>query len=1128
MSASNQCPKCRRPLDGAAPHGLCPACLLEAAEGAAATPPEVEVSTLVAAPVTEHIGDRIGRYKLREKIGEGGFGVVYVAEQEEPVRRRVALKVIKMGMDTREVIARFEAERQALALMDHPNIARVLDAGATEAGRPYFVMELVKGIRITDYCDQQHLTARERLEMFTQVCQAIQHAHQKGIIHRDIKPSNILVASQDGVAVPKVIDFGISKATQGRLTDLTIYTELNQFMGTPAYMSPEQAELSSLDIDTRADIYALGVLLYELLTGKTPFDGKELLAAGLDAMRRTIREKEPARPSTRLGTMLEADRTTIARHRQTDSRKLVSLLRGELDWIVMKALEKDRKRRYDTANGFALDIKRFLADEPVSAAAPSATYRFSKFARRNKTGLAVAGAFGLLLVAATIISTWQAVRARRAEAQVKKRVIEVAAERDKKEKARQEAQALSTFLIDVFRSPDPALDGRTITVAETLDRAAHKLQIGLTNQPAEGARLQLALGSTYLALGLARDAIPLLEGVQDYYLTSDGPEHAETLNAMGQLATAYFYGGRPQEALKIREQQVAVSRRVFGPEHPSTLTEMNSLANSYPSAGREQDALKLREEVLALRRKLLGAEHPDTLLSMGNLANSYFELGRRIDALKLRQEVLALRRKVLGPRHPHTLVAMRDLVRSYESEARWEDAWPIKKEIGALERSLFSPDHPGLLPLMASRNGSEGPHTTEADAEVSLRSEVEHARENGATEPSILEGALQHLAEFYYRHKRFPLAEVLLRERIESRRKRPNAEDSDAVLGSTASLGRLMSDWAWSERVTNSSAAYERARQGEPLLRQALAGYLASTNLDPWRVFEVQSRLGGALLVSAVTDPTLTAETRDPKLVEAEGLLKLGQSNLEHYASADLKYQGDAVERLVRLYEVWNKPDKLADWKLKLKGFEASGEGTLYSPRPAQFERELIDLSEHFNATLTEPLHYKEFIGNDFASLPTGRQVFAGVNWDIRGMIQVSSRKTALSAPGFPAKVTGIKVAMRCRTLNFLHGCGWSDGTTTNAMANYVLHFSDGQTLKVPIIEGKDVLDWWTKPPEGATDLTVAWSGQNAYCQPKGASIHLYKTTWKNPRPDVEISTLDFVSEMRDAAPFLLAITAEP
>ena len=362
----------------------------------------------------ETVGQKIGRYKILEKIGEGGCGVVYMAEQEEPVRRRVALKVIKLGMDTKSVIARFEAERQALAMMDHPNIAKVLDAGATETGRPFFVMELVRGIKITDYCDQNKLATHERLGLFIQVCNAIQHAHQKGIIHRDIKPSNILVTLHDGVPVPKVIDFGIAKATQGRLTDQTLFTAFEQFIGTPAYMSPEQAEMSGLDIDTRSDIYALGVLLYELLTGRTPFDPKQLLQSGLDELRRTIREIEPARPSTRLSTMLNVDLTAIAQRRSSDAPKLIHLLRGDLDWIVMKTLEKDRTRRYETANGLAMDIQRYLGSEPVVARPPSTVYRFQKLVRRNRTMFAAAGVGMAALILGLILSLYSFVQERQA------------------------------------------------------------------------------------------------------------------------------------------------------------------------------------------------------------------------------------------------------------------------------------------------------------------------------------------------------------------------------------------------------------------------------------------------------------------------------------------------------------------------------------------------------------------------------------------------------------------------------------------------------------------------------------------------------------------------------------------
>ena len=357
-------------------------------------------------------GTRISSYKLLEKIGEGGMGVVYLAEQQEPVARRVALKIIKPGMDTQQVIARFEAERQALALMDHPNIAKVFDVGTTDSGRPYFVMELIHGIPVTQFCDQQHLTARERLELFIPICQAVQHAHQKGIIHRDIKPSNILIALYDGRPVPKVIDFGVAKAISQKLTEKTMFTGLGQIVGTLEYMSPEQAQPNQLDIDTRSDVYSLGVVLYELLAGDTPFDKQRLRSAAWDEMLRIIREEEPPKPSTRLSSSDALP--SVAANRKIDPTKLSALVRGELDWIVMQALEKDRARRYETASALAADVQHYLNDEAVVACPPSAAYRFKKFARRNRTALVTSALVALALITGTTVSIWQAIEANRA------------------------------------------------------------------------------------------------------------------------------------------------------------------------------------------------------------------------------------------------------------------------------------------------------------------------------------------------------------------------------------------------------------------------------------------------------------------------------------------------------------------------------------------------------------------------------------------------------------------------------------------------------------------------------------------------------------------------------------------
>ncbi|RYD32322.1 MAG: serine/threonine protein kinase [Verrucomicrobiaceae bacterium] len=633
-------------------------------------------------------GGWIGPYKLLERIGEGGFGIVWAAQQEKPIRRRVALKIIKPGMDTKEVIARFGQERQALAMMDHPNIAKVLDAGATPSGRPYFVMELVRGTRITDYCDEARLPARERLELMAQVCQAVQHAHQKGIIHRDLKPSNILVTLHDGVPVPKVIDFGIAKATQEtRLADSTVYTRFEQMIGTPLYMSPEQAEMSGLDIDTRSDIYSLGVLLYELLTGRTPFDPEVLRKAGLEEMRRLIREETPPKPSTALQTMAAATRTKVAQHRRADASKIAGLQRGDLDWIVMKALEKDRTRRYETANGLAQDLRRHLAGEPVSAAPPGAAYRLRKFVRRHRAALLAALLFSGALIAGAVVSVHQAMRARTAEKAADER--------------RGEAEAVLSFLVEVFRSPDPARDGRTITVAEVLDRAARRLETDLSGQPAQQAKLRRTLGSTATALGLSQAAIPLQEKVRDFYLSRSGPRHVDTLAAMQDLARSYFDTGRRREALELGEELVRLRRDLQGAGHPDTLTAVSNLANILEAADRGPDALALREEVLAGRRSRLGPEHRDTLLAMTNLANSYSDAGRRGDALNLRGDAVELSTRILGERDLQTLRAMQALAGSYFDSMRRPDALALRRRVVELRTEILGPGHSDTLGAMA-------------------------------------------------------------------------------------------------------------------------------------------------------------------------------------------------------------------------------------------------------------------------------------------------------------------------------------------------------------------------------------------------------------------------------------------
>jgi serine/threonine protein kinase/tetratricopeptide (TPR) repeat protein len=661
-----------------------------------------------ARPLREGPGTIIGPYKLLQQIGEGGMGVVFLAEQTHPVQRRVALKVIKAGMDTRQVIARFEAERQALAMMDHINIARVLDAGATESGRPYFVMELVHGVPITRYCDDNRLSPRQRLELFVPVCQAIQHAHQKGIIHRDIKPSNVMITLYDGKPVPKVIDFGVAKATEQRLTERTLFTQYGSMVGTLEYMAPEQAEMSALGADTRSDIFSLGVLLYELLTGSTPLTHKRLKDAAYGEILRIIQEEEPPKPSTRLRDSGEA-LESISAQRQMEPTKLTKMVRGELDWIVMKTLEKDRARRYETANGLAADVRRYLADEPVQACPPSATYRLRKFVRRNKgPALAVTIIF-LLLLGGIIGTTRGLVRALSAEGLAGERLkrAEKAEGLARNEaKTAREREAESRAVLDfveskVFATARPKDQrgglGHDVQLRKAVEAALPFVDQSFANQPLIEARLRWTLGVSFLFLGEARIAAEQFQTARALYTKHRGPEHPETLKMMSNLANSYDALGQHDDALKLREETLALFKARFGPDHPDTLGSMNNLATSYSALGRHAEAFKLLEETLARYKAKLGPDHPGTLSTMSNLAGSYEALGRHRDALKLLEETLALRKIKLGPDHPDTLSSMDHLAAGYHALGRGADAHKLCEETLALRNVKLGPEHPDTL-----------------------------------------------------------------------------------------------------------------------------------------------------------------------------------------------------------------------------------------------------------------------------------------------------------------------------------------------------------------------------------------------------------------------------------------------
>lgn len=735
-------------------------------------------------------GSTIDGYRIITQIGEGGSGTAFLAEQNEPVKRSVALKVIKLGMDTQQVIHRFEAERQALALMNHPNIARVYDAGTTAFGRPYFVMEFVDGVAISEYCDGNRLDIRARLLLFVQVCQAVHHAHQKGLIHRDIKPGNVLVSTVDDQPVAKVIDFGIAKATgaAAAAAEKTQFTQSSQLIGTIEYMSPEQAE-GSLDIDIRTDVYSLGVVLYELLTGRTPFDGADLRSKAYGEMQRIICETEPERPSTQISQRAAGveDRSLVfaARSRATE-------VRGELDWIVMKCIEKDRGRRYESAAALAADIHHHLLNEPVSAAAPSRIYKARKFVQRNKGAVVAVSCIALLLVGGVISTTWGLIGERRARRHA---TAAAAAEKLARETAsarENESRAVLDFVEQrVLAAARPQGQegglGHDVTLRKAVEAALPAVESSFKDQPLVETRLRRTMGLSFWYLGDSKTAAEQFEAALALSVKHNGPDHPDTLVSMSNLATQYSSIGRIAEATDLRERTLKLQRAKLGPEHRATLATMNNLANSYDDQGRQSEAIALWEEALPLMRRALGGDDKLTIIGMTNLAAGYQNIGRQADALRLSEETLAIVRRKFGPDYAGAIPIMNGLGTSYDEAGRDDEALKLREETLTLAKAKLGPDHPMTLWAMNNLAISYAAVDRHSEA-LALREEVLARRRSlfGDDHPDTLD-AMHNLASSYGALGRHGEA-LALRERVLSIRRTKLGEDHPDTLRSMHNL----------------------------------------------------------------------------------------------------------------------------------------------------------------------------------------------------------------------------------------------------------------------------------------------------------------------------------------------------
>ena len=743
----------------------------------------------------------IGQYRLIRKIGEGGMGQVWLAEQAEPLKRLVALKLIHGGIFDPALLRRFQAERQSLASMDHPTIAKVFDAGATEAGQPYFVMEYVPGEPITTYCDARKLTLPQQLELFIQACEGVQHAHQKAIIHRDLKPANILVVDVDDRPMPRIIDFGLAKVIRQFADDTNPATRAEGFVGTPGYMSPEQA--GSSDIDTRTDVYSLGVVLYELLTGQLPFDATKLKQLPFYEILRQVMEQDPLRPSFRAAENTEIA-ISSAEKRRSDPKKLAAQLRGDLDWITMKALEKDRTRRYGTPSELGKDVRRYLDQVPVEARPGNLSYRIAKYVRRHRFGVATIAVLAMLLPAFAIL---QSIELRR-----------IARERDR-------AGRITEFITEMFKVSNPGEErGNQITAREILDKASGNIQTGLQQDPEMQAQMMMVMGKVYDNLGLYPQADSLLRRATDIRRSTLGAENFDTAASMGALAWTLGHEGRYPEAEALQRQVLEIQKRKLGAENPDTVSTMADLAviladeGHYPEAEKLQcqaldlrrriltpddpniaaslenlgtvlqmeahypEAEKLDKEAIAIRSRVLGPDHPDTIATMNNLANVLFFEGRYSEAEKLDEEVLEERRKVFGAENPLTLKTMNNLANVLHREHREAEAEKLCRETLEIQKRVLGPEHPETLMSMNNLTAILSKESKYAEAEQIGREVLEIRRRVLGPEHPLTLRAMSNLADSLTKLGNWSDAEKLLRQALDIQRRILGPDHPDTAL----------------------------------------------------------------------------------------------------------------------------------------------------------------------------------------------------------------------------------------------------------------------------------------------------------------------------------------------------------